>query len=138
MIMLELLIQLATCLIKSEQEQERILRNNYLREFKLLMRQMFWIGRHNPSVMEEAMHELRHHFYSKDNREMIDRCKHEKQMNDMLFDRDRLRQQVTRGGYEGNLACHFQSLVVRRSQSSVRRTGTGMYDADCSERTRPP
>ena len=128
MIMLELLSQLATCVIKSEQEQERIVRNNYLREFKLLMRQMFWIGRHNPSVMEEAMHELRHHFYSKDNREMIDRCKHEKQMNELTVDRDRLRQQVareSRGQRRLFLQIAFSSMFSRRrttnTNTNVRR-----------------
>jgi hypothetical protein len=96
MIMTELLIQLATCVLKSQQEQERIAANNYLTEFKLLMRQMFWIGRHNPSVMEEAMYELRTHIYAKDNLETVDRLKHEKQMNEMTMERDQLKQQVER------------------------------------------
>jgi hypothetical protein len=94
MILIELLIQLTTCIIKSEHEQKRIVGNNYLREFKLLMRQMFWIGRHDPSVMEESMHELRHHIYAKDNLEIIDRLKHEKQINEMTIERDQLKQQV--------------------------------------------
>ncbi len=93
-ILLELLIQLATCVLKSQQEQERIAANNYLSEFKLLMRQMFWIGRHNPSVMEESMYELRQHVYAKDNLEIIDRLQHEKQMNEMIIERDQLKQQV--------------------------------------------
>jgi hypothetical protein len=94
MIMIELLIQLATCIIKGEREQKRILGNNYLKEFKLLMRQMFWIGRHDPAVMEESMYELRHHIYAKDNLEIIDKLKHEKQMNEMIIERDQLKQQV--------------------------------------------
>lgn len=94
MVLLELLIQLATCLLKSHQEQERICGNHYLSEFKVLMRQMFWIGRHDPSVMEEAMHELRHHVYAKDNLEVIDRLQHEKQMNEKTLERDHLKQQV--------------------------------------------
>ena len=94
MIMIELLIQLITCIIKSEREQERILGNNYLKEFKLLMRQMFWVGRHDPAVMEESMYELRHHIYAKDNLEIIDKLKHEKQMNEMTIERDQLKQQV--------------------------------------------
>jgi hypothetical protein len=94
MIMIDLLIQLIICIIKSEQEQERILGNNYLREFKLLMRQMFWIGRHDPVVMEESMYELRHHIYAKDNLEIIDKLKHEKQINEMIIERDQLKQQV--------------------------------------------
>jgi hypothetical protein len=94
MIMIELLIQLITCIIKSEREQERILGNNYLREFKLLMRQMFWIGRHDPAVMEESMYELRHHIYAKDNLEIVDKLKYDKQMNEMTIERDQLKQQV--------------------------------------------
>jgi hypothetical protein len=94
MIMIELLIQLTTCIIKSEREQKRILGNNYLKEFKLLMRQMFWIGRHDPAVMEESMYELRHHIYAKDNLEIIDKLKHEKQINEMIIERDQLKQQV--------------------------------------------
>jgi len=93
-ILIELLIQLATCVLKSQQEQERIAANNYLSEFKLLMRQMFWIGRHNPSVMEESMYELRRHVYEKDNLEIIDRLQHEKQINEMTIERDQLKQQV--------------------------------------------
>ncbi|CAF3277452.1 unnamed protein product [Rotaria socialis] len=91
MIMIELLIQLVTCVLKSQQEQERISTNNYLTEFKVLMRQMFWIGRHSPVVMEESMHELRHHIYAKDNLEVVDRLKHEKQMNEMTVERDQLK-----------------------------------------------
>ncbi len=94
MILLESLIHLITCIIKSEREQERIVGNNYLREFKLLMRQMFWIGRHDPAVMEESMYELRHHIYAKDNLEIVDKLKHEKQMNEMTVERDQLKQQV--------------------------------------------
>lgn len=94
LIMIELLIQLTACIIKSEREQERILGNNYLREFKLIMRQMFWIGRHDPAVMEESMYELRHHIYAKDNLEIVDKLKHEKQMNEMTIDRDQLQHQV--------------------------------------------
>jgi hypothetical protein len=94
MIMIELLIQLTTCIIQSEREQERILGNNYLKEFKLLMRQMFWIGRHDPAVMEESMHELRHHIYAKDNLVIVDKLKHEKQMNEINIERDQLKQQV--------------------------------------------
>ena len=93
-IMLELLIQIATCLLKSQQEQERIAAHDYLSEFKLLMRQMFWIGRHDPSVMEEAMHELRHHAFAKDNLEVVDRLQHEKQMAEKTGERDQLREQV--------------------------------------------
>jgi hypothetical protein len=93
-ILIELLIQLATCVLKSQQEQERISANNYLSEFKLLMRQMFWIGRHNPSVMEESMYELRRHVYVKDNLEIVDRLQHEKQINEMTIERDQLKQQV--------------------------------------------
>ncbi|CAF2106412.1 unnamed protein product [Rotaria magnacalcarata] len=91
MIMIELLIQLVTCVLKSQQEQDRISTNNYLTEFKVLMRQMFWIGRHSPVVMEESMHELRHHIYAKDNLEVVDRLKHEKQMNEMTVERDQLK-----------------------------------------------
>ena len=94
MILFELLIQLITCMIKSEREQERILGNNYLREFKLLMRQMFWIGRYDPGVMEESMYELRHHIYARDNLEIVDKLKYEKQMNEMTAERDQLKQQV--------------------------------------------
>ena len=94
MIMMELLIQLTTCIIKSEREQERISSSNYLREFKLLMRQMFWIGRYDPSVMEESMHELKHHIYAKDKVEVVDRLKHEKQMSEMTIERDQLKLQV--------------------------------------------
>jgi len=93
LILLELLVQLVQCLRQSEREQERILRNNYLREFKLLMRQMFWIGRYDPAVMEESMYELRHHIYAKDNLEIVDKLKHEKQMNEMNIERDQLKQQ---------------------------------------------
>jgi hypothetical protein len=93
-ILIELLIQLAICVLKSQQEQERIAADNYLSEFKLLMRQMFWIGRHQPSVMEESMYELRRHAYEKDNLEIVDRLKHEQQMNEMTIERDRLKQQV--------------------------------------------
>ncbi|CAF0825368.1 unnamed protein product [Adineta steineri] len=93
MIMIELLIQLVTCTIKSEREQQRTLENNYLREFKLLMRQMFWIGRHDPAVMGESMYELRHHIYAKDNLEIVDKLKHEKQMNEMNVEREQLKQQ---------------------------------------------
>ena len=92
-ILLELFIQLTTCVLKSQQEQERIASNNYLTEFKLLMRQMFWIGRHDPSVMEESMYELRRHVYEKDNLEIVDRLKHEKQMEQMTTERDQLKQQ---------------------------------------------
>ena len=94
MIMTELLIQLATCVLKSHQEQERTAANNYLSEFKLLMRQMFWIGRHDPSVMEESMYELRRHVYAKDNVEILDRLQHEKQSNEMTIERDQLKEQV--------------------------------------------
>ncbi|CAF4554869.1 unnamed protein product [Rotaria sp. Silwood1] len=93
MIIMELLIQLIICVIKSQHEQERIETNNYLSEFKLLMRQMFWIGRHNPVVMEESMYELRHHVYAKDNLEIIDRLQHEKKINEMTIERDQLKQQ---------------------------------------------
>ena len=93
-IMIELLIQLIACIIKSEREQKRILGNNYLREFKVIMRQMFWIGRYDPAVMEESMYELRHHIYAKDNLEIVDKLKHEKQMNEMTQERDQLKQQV--------------------------------------------
>ncbi len=95
-ILLELFIQLVTCVLKSQQEQERIATNNYLTEFKLLMRQMFWIGRHDPSVMEESMYELRRHVYEKDHLEIVDRLQHEKQMNEMTIERDQLKQQVKR------------------------------------------
>ncbi|CAF4662881.1 unnamed protein product, partial [Rotaria sp. Silwood1] len=93
MIMIDLLIQLIKCIIKSEHEQERILGNNYLREFKLLMRQMFWLGRHDPAVMEESMYELRHHIYAKDNLEIVDKLKHEKQMKEMIIECNQLKQQ---------------------------------------------
>lgn len=93
-ILLELLIQLATCVLKSQQEQERIAANNYLTEFKVLLRQMFWIGRHDPSVMEESMYELRRHAYAKDNVEIVDRLQHEKQMNELTIERDQLKHQV--------------------------------------------
>ncbi|CAF0860860.1 unnamed protein product [Adineta ricciae] len=92
-IILELLIQLATCVLKSQQEQERIATNHFLSEFKLLMRQMFWIGRHDPSVMEESMYELRRHVYAKDNLDVVDRLQHEKQMNEMTTERDQLKEQ---------------------------------------------
>lgn len=93
-IMIELLIQLSACIIKSEHEHKRILGNNYLREFKVIMRQMFWFGRYNPAIMEESMYELRHHIYAKDNLEIVDKLKHDKQMNDMSIERDQLKQQV--------------------------------------------
>ena len=93
-ILLELFIQLATCVLKSAQEQERIAVNNYLTEFKVLMRQMFWIGRHDPSVMEESMYELRRHVYEKDHLEIVDRLQHEKQMNEKTIERDQLKEQV--------------------------------------------
>lgn len=96
MTMLELLIQLCTCIIKSEREQQRISGNNYLREFKLLMRQMYWIGRHDPAVMEESMYELRQHIYAKDNLEVVDKLKHDKHMGEMSVERDQLKQQVER------------------------------------------
>ena len=91
-VMMEYLIQLTTCLLKSQQEQERIAAHHYLSEFKSLMRQMFWIGRHDPSVMEEAMEELRHHINGK---EKIDRLEHEKQINERTIDRDQLKEQVS-------------------------------------------
>jgi len=94
MIMIELLIQLTTCVLKSQQEQERIAANNFLSEFKLLMRQMFWIGRHDPLVMEESMYELQRHVYAKDNIKIIDRLQHEKQINEMTIERDQLKEQV--------------------------------------------
>jgi hypothetical protein len=94
MIMIELLIQLTTCVLKSQQEQERIAANNFLSEFKLLMRQMFWIGRHDPLVMEESMYELQRHVYAKDNIKIIDRLQHEKQINEMIIERDQLKEQV--------------------------------------------
>ncbi|CAF2975187.1 unnamed protein product [Rotaria sp. Silwood2] len=103
MIMMELLIQLITCVLKSQHEQERIATNNYLIEFKLLMRQMFWIGRHNPVVMEESMYELRHHVYAKDNLEIVDRLQHEKIMNEMTIERDQLKQQ-------------FEELKINRNE----------------------
>lgn len=93
-ILFELFIQLATCVLKSQREQERIATNNYLTEFKILMRQMFWIGRHDPSVMEESMYELRRHVYEKDQLEIVDRLQHEKQMSAMTIERDQLKQQV--------------------------------------------
>lgn len=93
-ILFELFIQLATCVLKSQREQERIATNNYLTEFKVLMRQMFWIGRHDPSVMEESMYELRRHVYEKDHLEIVDRLQHEKQMTAMTIERDQLKQQV--------------------------------------------
>ena len=95
-ILFELFIQLVTCVLKSQREQERIATNNYLTEFKVLMRQMFWIGRHDPSVMEESMYELRRHVYEKDHLEIVDRLQHEKQMNAMTIERDQLKQQVRR------------------------------------------
>ena len=93
-ILFELFIQLATCVLKSQREQERIAANNYLTEFKVLMRQMFWIGRHDPSVMEESMYELRRHAYEKDQLEIVNRLQHEKQMNTMTIERDQLKHQV--------------------------------------------
>ncbi|CAF4348308.1 unnamed protein product, partial [Adineta steineri] len=57
------------------------------------MRQMFWIGRHDPAVMGESMYELRHHIYAKDNLEIVDKLKHEKQMNEMNIEREQLKQQ---------------------------------------------
>lgn len=95
MIMVELLTQLTTCVLKSQQEQERIATIHFLSEFKLLMRQMFWIGRHDPSVMEEAMYELRRHVYAKDNLEVVDRLQHDKQMETMTAERDQLKGEVS-------------------------------------------
>ena len=94
-IMIELLTQLTTCVLKSQQEQERIATNHFLSEFKLMMRQMFWIGRHDPSVMEESLYELRRHVYAKDNLDVVDRLQHEKQMTEMTADRDQLKGQVS-------------------------------------------
>ena len=92
--MIELLIQLIISIIKSKKETERILGNNYLREFKLIMRQMFWIGRHDPVDMKESMYELRRHIAAKDKLEIVDRLKHEKQMNEMRIQCNQLKQQV--------------------------------------------
>jgi hypothetical protein len=94
MIIMEYLIQLSTCLLKSQLEQERISTNNYLSEFKSLMRQMFWIGRHDPSVMEEALYELRHHVNAKDKLEVLDRNEHEQQTKLKTIEREQLKQQV--------------------------------------------
>jgi hypothetical protein len=44
--------------------------------------------------MEESMYELRHHIYAKDNLEIVDKLKHETQMNEMTAERDQLKQQV--------------------------------------------
>ena len=95
MILIDLLIQLTICLARSEREQERISQHNYLREFKLLMRQMFWIGRYDPSVMEESMLELKHHIYARDHLEEIDRLTYDRQIHEMTIERDQLKQQVT-------------------------------------------
>jgi hypothetical protein len=40
------------------------------------------------------MHELRHHIYAKDNLVIVDKLKHEKQMNEINIERDQLKQQV--------------------------------------------
>jgi hypothetical protein len=111
-ILIELLIQLATCVLKSQQEQERIAADNYLSEFKLLMRQMFWIGRHQPSVMEESMYELRRHAYEKVNLEIVDRLKHEQQMNEMTSERDRLKHQVKKEKNFFSLFIYFLFVLV--------------------------
>jgi hypothetical protein len=95
MIMMELLIQLTRCIRKSEREQERITSNNYLREFKLLMRQMFWIGRYDSSVMKESMNELKQHVFAKDRVDMIDRTQYDKQMQHMINEHEQLKQQVS-------------------------------------------
>lgn len=123
-ILLELLIQLATCVLKSQHEQERIAANNYLSEFKLLMRQMFWIGRHDPSVMEESMYELRRHIYEKDNLEVVDRLKHEKQMEEMTVERDQLKQ-------------NFEELKTNRNELEAECTTlTTSNENDVVEYTR--
>ncbi|CAF4538828.1 unnamed protein product, partial [Rotaria socialis] len=119
MIMIELLIQLTKCIIKSEQEQERILGNNYLREFKLLMRQMFWIGRHDPAVMEESMYELRHHIYAKDNLEIVDKLKHETQMNEMAMERDQLKQQYEILKSNRNELEHESSMLTASNENDL-------------------
>ncbi|CAF1504756.1 unnamed protein product, partial [Adineta steineri] len=41
----------------------------------------------------ESLYELRRHVYAKDNLEIVDRLKHEKQMNDMTIERDQLKEQ---------------------------------------------
>ncbi|CAF1401091.1 unnamed protein product, partial [Adineta steineri] len=41
----------------------------------------------------ESLYELRRHVYAKDNLEIVDRLKHEKQMNDMTIERDQLKGQ---------------------------------------------
>lgn len=94
MILFENFLQLSTCLLKSDEERERISSHHYLSEFKSLMRQMFWIGRHDPQVMEESLNELRQHFNAKENLQILDRVEHEKQMNERTKQRDQLKEQV--------------------------------------------
>ena len=127
MIMIELLIQLTTCIIKSEREEERISSSNYLREFKLLLRQMFWIGRYDPSVMEESMHELKHHIYAKDKLEVVDRLKHDKQMSEMTIERDQLKVQVKTSkliiflSERSHRCVHFQFDALRSTYTELEQ-----------------
>nr|ACI90338.1 hypothetical protein [Philodina roseola] len=110
MILIDLLIQLTKLIGRSEREQERISTHNYLREFKLLMRQMFWIGRYDPSVMEESMLELKHHIYSRDRVEIIDRLKYDRQIHEKTIERDQLKQQFD------TLKTHCQEIEQECSQ----------------------
>lgn len=96
MILIDLLTQLTKSLVQSDKERVRIGRHNYLREFKFLMRQMFWIGRYDPSVMEESMIELKHQIYARDRLEIIDRLKFDRQINEKTIERDQLKQQVVK------------------------------------------
>lgn len=123
MVLLELLIQLVNCLKKSEEEQNRILRNNFIREFKLIMRQMFWVGRYDPSVMKEAMLELKHHVYAKDKLEIVDRTKHEKFLQQTTIERDQLKQQVDRNR-KGKFSSErvFSLFSVRKFEKNSNRT----------------
>ncbi len=76
------------------------------------MRQMFWIGRHDPAVMEESMHELRHHIYAKDNLVIVDKLKHEKQMNEINIERDQLKQQVESKRFISVLSIMLCSIFI--------------------------
>lgn len=87
------------------------------------MRQMFWVGRYDPSVMKEAMLELKHHVYAKDKLEIVDRTKHEKFLQQTTIERDQLKQQVDRNR-KGKFSSErvFSLFSVRKFEKNSNRT----------------
>lgn len=136
MILIDLLIQLIKCLGRSEREVQRISTHNYLREFKLLMRQMFWIGRYDPSVMEESMLELKHHIYARDRVDEIDRLNFDRQIHELTLERDQLKQQVTTTTKTRRTRSFGFSFAVRRVENDVSGNRRRMFETSGDERRR--